>query len=105
MIQASIIINTRRLIADYLSTSPTGLRVINGAAITANPVIRAGLPNDVAAFMLLIEEPIQGWSTAVEVLQRGGRVWRTTIEGHYGDHAGIDDDTARRLYLNWLLAT
>jgi hypothetical protein len=95
---------TRHLLTNYLSPLDAGPWTIQGACVTARPVHRYGLPADAVTMRLLIEEPDQGWAVAVEVVQRGGKLWRIRVEGYFDEGDSLGPAGVRLAYLDWLRA-
>ena len=94
--------NTTRMLTSYLSPLSGGPWTVQGACITARSVRGCGVPADATAMRLLIEEPDAGWTVAVEVVQRGGKLWRLAIETYYDDHDALGHDGVQAAYADWL---
>lgn len=93
---------TRHLLTNYLSPLASGPWTIQGACITARAFPSYGLPADAVATRVLIEEPDQGWTAAIEVIQRGGRLWRLRIERFIDDSDERGPAELQAAYLDWL---
>lgn len=93
---------TRRLLTNYLSPLNNGRWSVQDASIKARAVHRSSLPAGATATRLLIEEPHQGWSVAVEVVRHDGKFLSARIEKLFDDRETLGAAGVRAAYFDWL---
>lgn len=93
---------TAHLLTQYLSLNGAGPWTIGEVCISARAVPIYGQPADAQVTRVLLEQLTEGWSVAIHVACRGGKLWHHRIESYFDDTDRLGVAGARLAYLDWL---
>ncbi len=101
MIDDAIRAGTKYLIEKHVPSNESGPWTIGLACVTAHRGHVCRAPADATARRLTVEEP-DVWTVALDVVYRGGKLWRIGVAGYFDDCGTLGLEGVRAAYHEWL---